>query len=83
MRRPLVFLLTGTLLLTLLASAPGPVWADEGILPDDSAFLAAAAQVYGAEASALEVEHKTASTLPDGRPIYWAKVWDVPYDWLL
>lgn len=77
MRRALELLLTETLLLlVLLALTPGPAWADEGPLPDDSAFLTAAVQIYGAGASTLEVEHKTASFLPDGRPIYWAKVWD-------
>ena len=77
MRKPPVFLLMWTLFLLLLtALAPGPAWADEGPLPDDSAFLTAAAQVYGAEASALEVEHKAVSFLPNGRPLYWAKVWD-------
>lgn len=64
------------LLLVFTALAPASVWADEGPLPDDSAFLAAVAQAYGAEASALDVEHKAVSYLPDGRPIYWAKVWD-------
>ncbi|MGC8837748.1 MAG: S8 family serine peptidase [Anaerolineae bacterium] len=77
MRGLLKPLLAWTLLfLLLLAPTPGPAWADEGPLPEDGAFLAAAAQVYGAEANTLEVEHKTVSFLPDGRPIYWAKVWD-------
>lgn len=76
MCRPPKFLLMWTLLLVLMASVSVPAWADEGSLPEDSAFLAAATQTYGAEANALEVEHKTLSFLPDGRPIYWAKVWD-------
>lgn len=76
MRKPLYTLLVWTLVLACGSLVTPAARADEGPLPDDSAFLAAASQFYGAEASTLEVEHKARSVLPDGRPIYWAKVWN-------
>jgi len=77
MHKRLRLLLTLLLVTTVLAVLPVPALADDdGDLPDDAAFIAAVAGPYVAEASGLEVEHKTLSTLADGSKVYWAKVWD-------
>ncbi|MGQ9584740.1 MAG: S8 family serine peptidase [Anaerolineae bacterium] len=75
MHKRLRLLLIGACLAILVVALPGPATAEEG-LPDDAVFLGAASRLYGAEAQALEVEHKALSTLADGRKVYWAKVWD-------
>ncbi|NLE75223.1 MAG: S8 family serine peptidase [Chloroflexi bacterium] len=66
-------------LLLTLAALSSAAWADETAetpWPDDADFLAEAVGQYGAEASALEIEHKALTTLADGRQVFWAKVWD-------